>query len=120
MMEIPEAAVLARQVQDTVLLKRIIRVSAAQSPHKFAWYSGNPNTYHGALADQTPNNVAHWGGMLEVVKSSKNKTTWGQYLFLPGMSERKLNKSGAIFFHPKLTIPLDLIQSMPESRGAPG
>lgn len=45
MIEIPEAAVYARQLIDTVLNKRIVRVEAARSPHKFTWYCGEPSAY---------------------------------------------------------------------------
>jgi len=43
MIELPEAFVLSRQINETVSGKTIKNVIAAQSPHKFAWYSGDPN-----------------------------------------------------------------------------
>lgn len=38
----PEAIVLAQQINETVSGKRIKQAVAAQSPHKFAWYHGEP------------------------------------------------------------------------------
>jgi len=42
MIEIPEAAVLAKQLNQTITGKHIQNVVAAHSPHKFAWYAGDP------------------------------------------------------------------------------
>ncbi len=39
MLEIPEATVIAQQINQTVSGKVIRSVNAAQSPHKFAWFS---------------------------------------------------------------------------------
>jgi formamidopyrimidine-DNA glycosylase len=45
MIEIPEAKVIAQQANDILTGKRIAKVFNASSPHKFAWYSGDPATY---------------------------------------------------------------------------
>jgi formamidopyrimidine-DNA glycosylase len=50
MIELPEAVVIARQISDTLNGKRIARAQANASPHKFAWYSGNPAEYNDRLA----------------------------------------------------------------------
>ena len=45
MIEIPEAEILSRQLTETVGGKRIKEVVAGLSPHKFAWYHGDPKDY---------------------------------------------------------------------------
>src|SRR5512146_2511095 len=53
MMELPEAVVIAKQVTDTLTGKRVAHAVAAQSPHKFAWYTGDPANYNNLLAGKT-------------------------------------------------------------------
>lgn len=50
MIELPEAAVIARQITATLAGKRIARAVANVSPHKFAWYTGDPAEYNDRLA----------------------------------------------------------------------
>jgi formamidopyrimidine-DNA glycosylase len=50
MIELPEAVVIARQITETLGGKRIARAVANASPHKFAWYTGDPATYNDRLA----------------------------------------------------------------------
>jgi len=66
MLEIPEAAVLAQQITQTFSGKTVRQVTAAQSPHKFAWYSGDPAAYAGLLADKKVDSAAARGGMVEI------------------------------------------------------
>ena len=49
MIEIPEAGVLAGQAKKTLAGKKIKSVIAAHSPHKFAWYHGDPANYQKLL-----------------------------------------------------------------------
>ena len=42
MIELPEAVVIARQITETLGGRRIERAVANASPHKFAWYTGDP------------------------------------------------------------------------------
>ena len=42
MIELPESNCLAQQLKETILGKEIINVYANQSPHKFTWFSGEP------------------------------------------------------------------------------
>ena len=44
MIELPESIVLAKQLNETVVNKKIAKVLANQNPHKFAWFSVNPKT----------------------------------------------------------------------------
>lgn len=45
MIEIPEANVLAKQILHSLSGKTLMSVEAAHSPHKFAWYHGDPALY---------------------------------------------------------------------------
>jgi formamidopyrimidine-DNA glycosylase len=50
MIELPEAAVIGRQVTETLAGKRTASAVANASPHKFAWYTGDPAEYDARLA----------------------------------------------------------------------
>jgi len=45
MLEIPESKVMSLQIEEVLAGKRIAKVNTATSPHKFAWYSGDPAEY---------------------------------------------------------------------------
>lgn len=66
MIELPEAVVIAQQINDTVSGKRIMNVTAAYSPHKFAWYHGDPGKYHDLLAGKQIGRAAGFGGLVEI------------------------------------------------------
>jgi formamidopyrimidine-DNA glycosylase len=66
MIELPEAFVLARQVNSILTGKRIRNVIANQSPHKFAWYSGDPANYPKLLNGKTIGLAAAYGGHIEI------------------------------------------------------
>ena len=50
MIELPEAYVLSRQIDETLVGKTIRRAAANTHPHGFAMYSGDPAAYDGMLA----------------------------------------------------------------------
>ena len=64
MIEIPEADVLARQLNESVAGKTISKVEAAHSPHKFAWYQGDPTEYPARLKGRTLGMANPQGGTL--------------------------------------------------------
>ncbi|OPX89657.1 endonuclease VIII [Pelotomaculum sp. PtaB.Bin117] len=66
MIELPEALTLASQINDTVGGKRIKSVIAAYTPHKFAWYHGDPQNYHDLLAGKTIAAANGYGGFVEI------------------------------------------------------
>lgn len=66
MLEMPEAAVIARQLNETVRDKRIINVIAAKHPHKFAFYFGDPQKYYDLLVDNVINKASSFGGLVEI------------------------------------------------------
>jgi formamidopyrimidine-DNA glycosylase len=65
MIELPEAVNYAAQLNQTVRHKKIKQVVAAQSPHKFAWYHGDPQRYVELLLGQTIEEAYNFGGVIE-------------------------------------------------------
>jgi len=59
MMELPEAVNMARQITETLRGKRIPGVTAAHTPHKLAWYYGEPGTYSDLPISQTTRKPTH-------------------------------------------------------------
>ena len=49
MIEIPESTTYAKEINELLIGKQITSVLAASSPHKFAWYFGDPEDYPGRL-----------------------------------------------------------------------
>ena len=66
MIELPEAAVLAAQIRETLAGRRISRAVAAGSPHKFAWFYGDPNLYDDRLAGKILTGAVSRGGLVEI------------------------------------------------------
>jgi formamidopyrimidine-DNA glycosylase len=64
--EIPEAAVYARQLNETVIGRRIVHAEAAHSPHKFTWYCGEPSLYPETLEGKTIEESYPLNGTLEL------------------------------------------------------
>lgn len=67
MIELPEARHLAVQIKDSLLGKTVMNVTANKSPHKFAWFHGDPNSYHVRLKGKTITGTNAYGGMPEIV-----------------------------------------------------
>lgn len=66
MLEIPESITLARQLNDTVYGKTIQNVIANQSPHKFAFYFGDPKDYNELLSGHVIGESKAFGSMVEI------------------------------------------------------
>ena len=66
MIEIPEAISMATQLQDTVKGRRVARVVANHSPHKWAWFHGDPQTYDTRLSGRKVGKVSSHGGFVEL------------------------------------------------------
>ncbi len=82
MLEIPEAANISRQLAQQFGSKKITGVVAAASPHKFAWYHGNPDEYEAKLKGKTVDTAAARAGMVEM------KAGDTQLVFSDGVSLR--------------------------------
>lgn len=66
MIELPEAIVIADQITNTLGGKRIRSAIANASPHKFAWYTGNPAEYNERLARKVIGKAAGVAGNIEI------------------------------------------------------
>ena len=66
MIEIPESHNLARQANEVLRGKTIMNVYAGATPHKFAWYFGDPETYHERLTEKTIDGARAYGGLLQI------------------------------------------------------
>lgn len=67
MIEIPEAITLADQINATISGKQITNVTAAYTPHKFAWYYGDPQKYHELLSGKRIVHAGGAGSMVEII-----------------------------------------------------
>ena len=66
MLEIPESTTIARQLNEIVRGKTICNVIANHSPHKFAFYQGNPKYYETILSGQVIGESIGIGAMIEI------------------------------------------------------
>jgi formamidopyrimidine-DNA glycosylase len=66
MIELPEAEVLAAQINQALTGKCISKATANQSPHKFAWYSSDPARYNGLLVGKTIGGATNCAGNVEI------------------------------------------------------
>lgn len=66
MIEIPEAIVLAEQCKQILMGKVVEEVLAGQSPHKFAWYVGEPEDYPKKLLGKRVQTAQAFGGHIEM------------------------------------------------------
>jgi formamidopyrimidine-DNA glycosylase len=66
MIELPEAVVLAKQINQTLPGREIKRAIANQAPHKFAWYTGDPSKYNDRLAGKVIRSADAVGNHVEI------------------------------------------------------
>jgi len=66
MLELPESYTIAKQLNSTIKGKRITKAIANHSPHKLAWYNGDPNDYNSLLSNKTITDCVNHAGMVEV------------------------------------------------------
>jgi formamidopyrimidine-DNA glycosylase len=66
MIEIVEANVLANQMNKTILGKRISGVTTLASPHKFAFFHGEPESYEGQMKGKCIGEASPKGGQLKL------------------------------------------------------
>jgi formamidopyrimidine-DNA glycosylase len=66
MIELPEAVVIAQQITETLGGKRIAQAVANTSPHKFAWYTGDPARYGQLLAAKAIRDATAYGNHVEI------------------------------------------------------
>lgn len=66
MLEIPETRTIAEQAQEALTGKIIVRVINATSPHKFAWFNGNPAKYGKLLTGRKIESTAGHGMFVDL------------------------------------------------------
>lgn len=66
MIELPEANLISQQITQTLKGKCIASAVANASPHKFAWYTGNPAEYNSCLAGKRVIGAEPLGGGIEI------------------------------------------------------
>lgn len=91
MIEIPEAVTLANQINATLAGKQVAQVIAESSPHKLAWYYGDPADYPERLVGEEVFSAQARGGMVEI------KTTRATLLVSDGVNLR--------YFQPSIPLP---------------
>jgi formamidopyrimidine-DNA glycosylase len=101
MIELPESATYARQINDTLTGKTIRTVLAASSPHKFAWYYGEPADYKKRLEDCKFISARGIGMFVEVTLSHAT------LLFSDGVNLRLHPQAGPIPKKHQLLLELD-------------
>ena len=69
MIELPEALTLADQITQHLTGKTVRSVIAAQSPHKFTWYHGDPAEYSVRLKDNVVLSARGVGMFVEITLS---------------------------------------------------
>lgn len=69
MIELPEAITLAEQINQYLTGKTIHSTEAAQSPHKFAWYQGDPAEYPAKLNNNRVLSARGVGMFVEITLS---------------------------------------------------
>jgi formamidopyrimidine-DNA glycosylase len=72
MIELPEALNIAGQINNTINGKRIASVTVAQTPHKLAWYYGEPQKYSDLLVNRTIGQASAYGGLVEIKAENAN------------------------------------------------
>jgi len=66
MLEIPESNTIAEQINQNIAGKTIMNVYANQSPHKFAWFFGDPDAYQTLLCGKVIDKAEAISGMVEI------------------------------------------------------
>ncbi|MDO5520962.1 MAG: DNA-formamidopyrimidine glycosylase family protein [bacterium] len=66
MIELPESNVIAAQITEYLKGKVIDEIEVGHSPHKFAFYKGEPEEYEDLLEGKTIKRAIHRGGLIEI------------------------------------------------------
>ena len=101
MIELPEAAVLAKQTNETVVGKEIKNVIAAHTPHKLAWYFGDPQEYKSLLTGKVISEATSYGGQVEVTAGE------AKLLFSDGVNLRYYNEGEKLPDKHQLLVEFD-------------
>lgn len=70
MLEIPEASTIAGQIRKEILGKKIIKVITGHTPHKLAWFYGDPEDFDTILNEKIIDGALGYGGLVEIEAGS--------------------------------------------------
>ena len=101
MIELPEAAVLAKQSNEAIGGKKIKNVIAVQSPHKWAWYFGDPQQYGRLLTGKVIGQALSYGGQVEITAGDV------KLLFSDGVNLRYYSKGEQLPVRHQLLLEFD-------------
>jgi formamidopyrimidine-DNA glycosylase len=101
MIELPEAAVLAEQISEAATGKKIKSVIAAHTPHKLAWYFGDPQEYGSLLSGKVISGATSYGGQVEITAGK------AKLLFSDGVNLRYYNKGAKLPDKHQLLLQFD-------------
>jgi len=90
MLEIPEAVALSQQLAGRLAGKRVDRIIAGSSPHKFTWYYGDPGSYTELASGKTFRGAKAVGGMVEAAAGDV------RFLFTEGANLRYAPAGGKL------------------------
>lgn len=90
MIELPESHTLAKQLYQVLLNKIVDDVVAAQSPHGFAWYNGDPSNYVYMLKGKCITCAEAYGGQVELLLEDM------RLVFHDGVNIRYLEKDAPL------------------------
>lgn len=86
MLELPESIVIAKQLEHEIKNTTITNVTAAATPHKFAFYQDNPADYPAMLTGETVTGIKPMGGYIEI-QLKKHNIILGEDLILHYLSQ---------------------------------
>ncbi len=66
MLELPEALSIAGQIRKELSGKKITKVITGHTPHKLAWFYGDPEGFEGLLQGKTIDGAVGYGGLVEI------------------------------------------------------
>ena len=101
MLELPETRTLANQLGAFVVGREIVDVAGPTSPHKWAWFSGDPEAYGPALAGKRFTDAQAFGMFVEAVAGEQS------LIFGDGVNLRLLAPGKALPPKRQLTVHLD-------------
>lgn len=102
MIELPESITLAKQINETLIDKTVLSVTANHSPHKFAWYTDNPEDYNRRLSGRKITGAVAHGGMAEIHFDDKKRL-----IFCDGTNVRFFNTDAKLPVKHQLHILFD-------------
>lgn len=101
MIELPESITLARQIEESLTGKTVTAVVPAASPHKFAWYYGDPADYPERLVNNQLLSARGLGMFVEI------KLTKAMLLFSDGVNLRLHPLAGPVPKKHQLLLEFD-------------